>query len=189
MKSKWTSLLILLVIVVVLFMWVSGTYNSLVKKNEEVKTQQSNIQTQLQRRADLIPNLVNTVKGYAAHEKEVIQSVSDARAKLAGARTTGEALNADAELNQALSRLLVVVENYPDLKANANFRDLQAELEGTENRITIARKDYNNAARDYNTSIKKFPSVIFANIFGFSEVPYFEAAPGSEKVPEVNFEE
>jgi LemA protein len=187
MKSKWTPIIVMLAIVVILVMWVSSTYNGLVRKSEEEKTQQSNIQTQLQRRADLIPNLVNTVKGYAAHEKEVIQSISDARAKLAGAKTTGEALNADAELGQALSRLLVVVENYPTLKADANFRDLQAQLEGTENRITVARKDYNNSARDYNTSIKRFPSVIFANMFGFSEVQYFEAAPGSEKVPEVKF--
>jgi LemA protein len=107
MKSKWTPIIIMLAVVVILVMCVSGTYNGLVRKSEEVKTQQSNIQTQLQRRADLIPNLVNTVKGYAAHEKEVIQSISDARARLAGARTTGEALNADAQLNQALSRLLV----------------------------------------------------------------------------------
>lgn len=187
MKSKWMPLIVVVVIIAVLGMCIAGTYNGLVRKSEEVKTQQSNIQTQLQRRADLIPNLVNTVKGYAAHEKEVIQSVADARSKLAGAPTTQEALNANNELNQALSRLLVVVERYPDLKANANFRDLQAQLEGTENRITVARKDYNNAAKDYNTSIKRFPTVIFANMFGFEEVPYFEASPESQKVPEVKF--
>lgn len=187
MKSRWMPLIIIIAVVAILGFWIGGTYNSLISKSEYVKTQQSNIQTQLQRRADLIPNLVNTVKGYAAHEKEVIQSIADARSKLAGAQTTQDALRANTELNQALSRLLVVVENYPDLKANANFRDLQAQLEGTENRITVARRDYNNAAQDYNTYIKRFPTVLFANMFGFRESPYFEAAPGSEKAPEVKF--
>ncbi|KPU45012.1 LemA family protein [Oxobacter pfennigii] len=187
MKSKFMPIVVIIAIIAVLGMWIAGTYNGLVSKSEEAKTQQSNIQTQLQRRADLIPNLVNTVKGYAAHESEVIQSVADARSKLAGAASTQEALNANDELNSALSRLLVVVENYPDLKANANFRDLQAQLEGTENRITVARKDYNTAVQDYNTSIKRFPTVIIANIFGYKELPYFEASPQSQNVPEVNF--
>ena len=187
MKSKWMPLIIVVVIIAVLVFWVAGSYNSLVSLNEQAKTQQSNIQTQLQRRTDLIPNLVNTVKGYAVHEKDVIQSVVDARSKLAGAPTTGDALKANGELNQALSRLLVVVENYPDLKASANFRDLQAQLEGTENRIAVARRDYNIAAQSYNTTTKRFPSVIFANMFGFKELPYYEASPGSQNVPEVKF--
>lgn len=187
MKNKWTPLIVVVVIIAVLGMWIGGAYNGLVKKSEDVKTYQSEIQNALQRRADLIPNLVNTVKGYAAHEQEVIQSVADARSKLSGASTTQDALNANDQLNQALSRLLVVVENYPDLKASANFRDLQAQLEGTENRIAVTRRDYNNSAREYNTSIKRFPTVIIANMFGFKEVPYFEAAPESQKAPEVKF--
>lgn len=187
MKSKWTPLIIIAAIVVVLVIWIAGTYNGLVSKSEYVKTKQSDIQSQLQRRADLIPNLVSTVKGYAAHEQSIIQSISDARSKLVGARTTEEALAANDQLTQALKGLTVIVENYPDLKASANFKALQDELEGTENRINVARQDYNRAANEYNTSIKKFPTVILANIFGFREVTYFEGAPGSEQVPQVNF--
>lgn len=189
MKSKWAPLIVVGIIVAVLVMWAAGTYNGLVKKREEVKRQQSEIQNVLQRRADLIPNLVNTVKGYAAHEEEVLKNISDARARMAGAASTEEALQASDELGQALSRLLVVVEQYPDLKASANFKELQAELAGTENRISVTRRDYNSAAREYNTSIQRFPTVILANMFGFDEVPYFEASPESQKAPEVNFEE
>lgn len=187
MKSKWAPLIIIIVIVAVIFMWVSGTYNGMVGKREYVKNKQSDIQSQLQRRADLIPNLVSTVKGYASHEQNIIQSIADARSKLVGAQTTQGALQANDQLTQALRGLTVIVENYPDLKASANFISLQDELSGTENRVNVARMDYNKAAREYNSSIKGFPTVIFANMFGFREVEYFEAAPGSEKVPEVKF--
>lgn len=187
MKSKNKSLIITIAVIVILVFWTAGKYNSMVKMSEEVKTNQSNIETNLQRRADLIPNLVSTVKGYAAHEREVIDSIAEARSKMAGAKSTEEALKADEELTQALSRLLVVVEQYPDLKANENFKMLQTELEGTENRIAIARRDYNEVAKSYNTQVKRFPTVIFAKMFGFEQVPYFEAAPGSEKAPEVKF--
>jgi LemA protein len=187
MKTKNKSLIIVIAVILILVFWTAGKYNGMVKTSEDVKTNQSNIETNLQRRADLIPNLVSTVKGYAAHESEVIDSIADARSKMAGAKTTEEALKADGELTQALSKLLVVVEQYPDLKANENFKMLQTELEGTENRIAIARRDYNESAKKYNTQIKRFPTNIFAKMFGFEQVPYFEAAPGSEKAPEVKF--
>lgn len=189
MKSKWMPFIIIVAIIAILVIWIAGTYNGLVSKREYVKTKQSDIESQLQRRADLIPNLVSTVKGYAAHEQKIIQSISDARSRMVGAKTTGEALSANDQLTQALRGLTVIVENYPDLKASANFRALQDELAGTENRINVARLDYNKAANEYNSSIKRFPAVIFANMFGFTEVDYFEAAPGSENVPEVNFGE
>lgn len=187
MKSKWMPLIIVAAILVIIVIWISGTYNGMISKSEYVKSKQSDIQSQLQRRADLIPNLVNTVKGYAAHEQSIIQSIADARSKLLGATTTQDALSANDQLTQALRGLTVIVENYPDLKASANYISLQDELSGTENRINVARMDYNKAARDYNSSIKTFPAVIFSNMFGFKEVPYFEPAPGSDKVPEVKF--
>lgn len=187
MKSRWMPLIIIAVIIVILAVWVAGSYNGMVSKSEYVKNKQSDIQSQLQRRADLIPNLVNTVKGYASHEQEIMNSIADARSKIVNAPTTQDALNANDQLTQVLRGLTVIVENYPDLKASANFIALQDELAGTENRINVARLDYNNAAREYNSSIKGFPTVIFAGIFGFSEVPYYEAAPGSDKAPNVNF--
>lgn len=185
-KSTIVWICIAVVVVLIAIFAVSG-YNSLVSARETVDAQLSNIDTQLQRRNDLIPNIVRTVQGYTDHESEVIGAVSDARAKLAGAQTTEELAAADSELSSALSRLLVVVENYPDLKADTQFTALTDELEGTENRIAVARKDYNEVARSYNTSIKTFPKVIFASIFGFEPVEYFEAAEGAEQVPQVNF--
>ena len=164
-----------------------GTYNSLVAQRENVDTQYSAIDTQLQRRIDLIPNIVNTVKGYAAHESEVFGAVSDARARLAGASTKEEAAEADSELTSAVSRLLMIAENYPDLKADTQFTALTDELAGTENRIAVARKDYNDAAKAYNTQIKTFPKVIIANLFGFEKAEYFEAADGAKSAPQVNF--
>lgn len=187
MKSRWMPTIIIAAIVVILAVWAAGSYNGMVNKSETVKSRQSDIESQLQRRADLIPNLVSTVKGYASHEQEIMNSIADARSKILSAATTQDALRANDQLTQVLRGLTVIVENYPDLKASANFTALQDELAGTENRINVARLDYNNAAKDYNSSIKGFPNVIFAGIFGFSEVPYYEAAPGSDKVPDVKF--
>lgn len=187
MKKGIGVLLVIAVIILIPLFMMAGSYNGLVSSRENVMEKKSQIDNQLQRRADLIPNLVNVVKGYAAHEKEVMEAVSDARAKLAGAADTSEKLKANQELNSALARLLMVVENYPDLKANENFRDLQVQLEGTENRIAVARRDYNNAAMSYNTRIKRFPTVIFAGMLGFKETPYFEAEESAKQVPEVNF--
>ena len=144
----------------------------MVSSRENVDSKWSQVDNQLQRRSDLIPNLVNTVKGYASHEKEVFQSVSDARAKMAGAKSVGDKLSANTELSGALSRLLAVAENYPQLKADQNFRQLQDELSGTENRIAVARKDYNDAVQNYNTKIKSLPYSLFAGALGFTERDY-----------------
>ncbi len=181
------ALIVVVVLIVIGVGWGVGGYNSLVSLRENVTTQSANIDTQLQRRTDLIPNLVNTVKGYAAHETEIMTAVSDARARLAGAEGMAEKAEADQALNSALSRLLMVVENYPDLKADAQYTALMDELAGTENRIAVARSDYNAVVRDYNKKIKTFPSVILANLFGFDEAEYFEAAEGSETPPTVDF--
>ena len=182
------GIIIAIVLVVVVGVWMVSGYNGLVTKAEAVDNAFSNIDTNLQRRADLIPNLVSTVKGYAAHEQEAIDSVTDARAKLAGAQTVEELANADSELTSALNRLMVVVENYPDLKASENFIQLSDELAGTENRIATARRDYNEVVQSYNSGIRKFPTNILAGLFGFSTKPYFEAADGADTVPEVNFD-
>ena len=181
-------LLSILAFIVILGIGCVGSYNNLVGLSETVKTQQSNIETQLQRRADLIPNLVNTVKGSSLHESSIIDEISNARASLSGASSLKEKANADEELTSALNRLMVVVENYPDLKANAQYSSLMDELAGTENRITVARKDYNDAVKVYNQKTKTFPTVIIANLFGFKESEYFEASEGAEKVPQVSFE-
>lgn len=190
--KKRTKLLVILgviaLVVIILVSSISGTYNSLVTLETNLESKQAAISTQLQRRSDLIPNLVSTVKGYAAHEEEVYTAIADARSKLAGADTVEEMSEADASLSGALSRLLVVVENYPELKANENFIALQDQLEGTENRIAVARNDYNNAANEYNAKIRRFPTNIFAGMFGFEKADYFEAEEGAEKVPEVSFE-
>lgn len=178
-------------VLLVILMIVGGvvsTYNGLVSKQETVQNKEAQVQTVLQRRADLIPNLVNTVKGYAAHEEEIYTALADARAKLNSASNPAEYTEAENAVNSALSRLLVVVENYPDLKASEQFINLQDELAGSENRVAVARKDYNDAVTVYNASIKKFPAVIFAGILGFDKADYFEAAPGAENVPQVNFD-
>ncbi len=187
MKKGTIILIAVIAVIAIIAFSCVGTYNSLVAQRENVDTQYSAIDTQLQRRIDLIPNIVNTVKGYAAHESEVFGAVSDARARLAGASTKEEAAEADSELTSAVSRLLMIAENYPDLKADTQFTALTDELAGTENRIAVARKDYNDAAKTYNTQIKTFPKVIIANLFGFEKAEYFEAADGAKSAPQVNF--
>lgn len=187
MKKGTIILIAVITVIAIIAFSCVGMYNSLVAQRENVDTQYSAIETQLQRRIDLIPNIVNTVKGYAAHESEVFGAVSDARARLAGASTKEEAAEADSELTSAVSRLLMIAENYPDLKADTQFTALTDELAGTENRIAVARKDYNDAAMTYNTQIKTFPKVIIANLFGFEKAEYFEAAEGAKSAPQVNF--
>lgn len=182
--------------VVIAFFMGFRSYNGLVEKDETVATAWSQVENQYQRRADLIPNLVATVKGYAAHEQETLQGVVEARSKATSTTIKADQMdeaalaqfqqNQDA-LSSALSRLMVVVEKYPELKANENFRDLQNQLEGTENRITVARQDFNNVAKEYNTSIRRFPTSIIASITGFEKRPYFEAKAGSEEAPAVDF--
>lgn len=177
-----------LAIIFILGAWSIGTYNGLVGLKENVDNQSSNISTQLQRRSDLIPNLVSTVKGYTSHESEVLNEISNSRTKLAGAQSMSEKAQADSQLSSALNRLLVVVENYPNLKADSQFTALTDELSGTENRIAVSRRDYNSAVKEYNQKIKTFPANVISGMFGFSSADYFEAAEGSEKAPTVTFE-
>ncbi|MCI6278495.1 MAG: LemA family protein [Bacteroidales bacterium] len=198
MKSKGS--LIAVIVVLVLVVWAVGAgikaNNNMVTKDEAVKTSWSQVENQYQRRADLIPNLVNTVKGYATHEKETLEGVINARAK--ATQTTVDPTNltpeamqeymaAQGELSQALGRLMVTVEQYPDLKANENFLALQSQLEGTENRISTERRRFNEVSKDYNTYIRTFPNSLFAGILGFDQKPYFEAESGAEKAPTVEF--
>ena len=163
-KKSLTVGIIVAVIVIALIGSIVGSYNNLVKLRENVTSAQSVVETQLQRRADLIPNLVNTVKGYASHEEDVFTAVADARTALSGAKTVDELNSAQSQLDSAVSRLLAIAESYPDLKANENFINLQDELAGTENRISVARQDYNDAAKEYNTKIQSFPASIIASI-------------------------
>ena len=188
MLRKYGIWIALGAILVIIALTLIPSYNNFVNREEDIDQAYAQIETQLQRRQDLIPNLVNTVKGYASQEKEVIQSVSDARSKLAGATTVEEQAEADAEVSSALSRLLVVVENYPDLKSNQNFQQLADELAGTENRLAVARKDYNDAVSSYNRSVKRFPGRVTASLFGFDERDYFKASEGAEEAPIVDFE-
>lgn len=189
MKMKRGTIILIVVIAVVLLLAVIciASYNGLVTKSEAVDDKLAAIDTQLERRMSLIPNLVNTVKGYAQHEETVMNAVLEARTKLAGASTVADKDAANNELSSALSRLLVVVENYPDLKANENFLNLQDELAGTENRIANARREYNEAVKRYNTDIKKFPGNIFAGLFGFTARDYFNASAEANEVPQVSF--
>lgn len=188
--------IIVLALVAVVVIWAIAGYNGLVKADETVSTAWSNVENQYQRRADLIPNLVNTVKGYAAHEKETFDAVVAARTRATqitvdADNMTPEKLQeyqeAQGAVGAALSRLIAISEAYPDLKANQNFKELQAQLEGTENRISVERRNFNNAAKEYNTSIRTFPRNILAGVFGFEKRPYFEAKDGAENVPSVNF--
>ncbi len=194
--KKWLPLIIILVIVFGIFRWGVGLNNTMVEKQETGKTQWANVESAYQRRADLIPNLVNTVKGYASHEKETLESVIQARAN--ATKTTIDPSNVTPQqmaqfqesqnsLTGALSRLMVVVEKYPDLKANQNFLELQSQLEGTENRINVERNRFNNLAKDYNIYIKKFPASMLAGMLGFNPLVLFQAAEGSEKAPTVDF--
>ena len=174
-------------VVVLLGIALISANNNLVSLETKVDGALANIDTNLQRRADLIPNLVSTVKGYAAHEQAAIDSVTEARAKLTGASTVEEKAEADSALTAALNNLLVVVENYPDLKASANFTQLADELAGTENRIAVARRDYNDAVQTYNTAIRKFPASLVAGLFGFAPKEYFRAEDSAQDVPDVSF--
>lgn len=187
-KGLVIGIAVALAVVLIVVGGLISTYNGLVDKQAQVDQADAQIQNYLQRRADLIPNLVNTVKGYAAHEEDVYTALADARSKLNSASGTEEYAEANEAFESALSRLLVIVENYPELKANQNFIALQDELSGTENRIATARKDYNDAVTEYNKSIKKFPTVIFAGMLGFDEAELFEASEESQTVPTVNFE-
>ncbi|MGE4272761.1 MAG: LemA family protein [Desulfitobacterium sp.] len=182
--KKW---LIPVGIILILAMILGSGYNNLVTLNETVDNSWSQVENQLQRRADLIPNLVNTVKGYAEHESEVFTDIADARSRLIGAGSVGEAAEADAELSSALSRLLAISESYPQLKADANFRGLQDELAGTENRIATTRMDYNNVVQTYNTKIKRLPTALYAGILGFDEREYFKADASAQETPTVDF--
>ena len=174
-------------VIAIFVIMLMSSYNGFVNAEENVNQSYAQIENQLQRRLDLIPNLVSTVKGYASHEKEVITAVSDARSKLAGAKTPAEQATANDQLSGALSRLLVVVENYPDLKANQQFTQLMDELSGTENRISVARKDYNEQVAEYNKKVKRFPGALVASMTGFEQKEYFKADPNATKVPEVKF--
>lgn len=187
MKKSVIITIIIIAVVILIGGALASSYNGLVRKAEGVDNAFSNIDTNLQRRADLIPNLVNTVKGFASHETEIMKQVTDARAKLAGATTVEDKANANGELTSALNRLMVVVENYPDLKSSANFTQLADELAGTENRISIARKDYNDSVKEYNLQIKKFPTNMIAGMFGFEEKQYFTASENANQVPNVEF--
>ncbi|WAM33885.1 LemA family protein [Caldicellulosiruptor morganii] len=187
MKKRSQVLIITGAVIVIFLMYLFSLYNGLVKAEENVSSKWSQVENQLQRRADLIPNLVNTVKGYAKHEKEILEKLAEARSKLINSKTVEDKAKADEELSGLLSRLLVIVENYPDLKADRTFTMLMDELSGTENRIAVARKDYNDAVMSYNTRIKVFPTVVIARLFGFEPKPYFRAQESANQVPKVDF--
>ncbi len=187
----------LVILVLIIGGWLTGMYNSLVKLDEGVNQAWAQVQNQYQRRLDLIPNLVETVKGYATHESTVFTEVAEARASVGKLQVTPEILNnpqtfqkfqeAQATLTSALSRLLAVAENYPQLKANENFLQLQSQLEGTENRIAVERQRFNETVQSYNVRIRTFPTAMFAGMLGFNQKAYFQAEPGAEKVPKVKF--
>lgn len=196
MKKKTIIWIVVAVVILGSFAWVKNVYNKLVSADEIAQSMWSQVENVYQRRADLIPNLVATVKGYAAHESETLESVVAARAKATQVTVDPSNLTAESvakfneaqgELSTALGRLLLIQENYPDLKANENFRDLQAQLEGTENRIATERMKFNQAVKDYNTTIRRFPANIIASAFGFEKKGYFEAQAGAETAPKVEF--
>ena len=188
--------LALIAIVAIVVIWAISGYNGLVTLDEKVSNAWSNVETQYQRRADLIPNLVSTVKGYATHEKETLEGVVEARSKATSIKLDADNLTpeklaafqkAQGDVTTALGKLLAITENYPDLKANENFKELQAQLEGTENRITVARMEFNKQAKELNTQIRRFPKNLLASIFGIDKRAYFEAAEGAAQAPKVEF--
>lgn len=196
MKKGLVILVAVAAVVLGIFFWFQSNYNSMVKMDEGVQAAWSQVENVYQRRADLIPNLVATVKGYASHEQQTLEGVISARSKATQITVNPEDLTseqmekfqkAQGELGSALGKLLAITENYPDLKANTNFLELQAQLEGTENRIAVERKKFNDAARVYNTTIRQFPKNIVAGMFGFEKKPYFEAAEGAQEAPKVEF--
>lgn len=194
--KKNKGLIITIVVIALVAIWGISSYNGLVSMDENVSNQWANVETQYQRRSDLIPNLVNTVKGYAKHESQTLEAVMAARSqatqvKIDPSNCTPQQLTAyqkaQGDVTTALGKLLAITENYPDLKANQNFLELQSQLEGTENRINVARKDFNDTAKKYNTSLRRFPRNIIASMFGFEKHNYFEAEAGAEKAPKVEF--
>lgn len=187
MKKTLGPIMIVVLLIVVLALMLIPSYNGFVNGEENVDQAYAQVENQLQRRLDLIPNLVESVKGFANQEKEVIDSVTEARARLAGAGSPEDQATANDELSGALSRLLVVVENYPDLKSDVNFRQLMDELAGTENRLSVARQDYNNVVADFNRKVKRFPGIMLAGIFGFDEKEYFKADAAAQDAPEIDF--
>ncbi len=196
MKKGLIVILAIAAVVIGLFFWFQGTYNGMVKMDEGVQAAWSQVENVYQRRADLIPNLVSTVKGYAAHEQETLEGVISARSKATQLTVDSDNLTPDklaqynkaqGELGAALGKLLAITENYPDLKANQNFLQLQSQLEGTENRIAVERQKFNETARKYNTAIRQFPKNIVAGMFGFEKKPYFEAQEGAQQAPKVEF--
>ena len=196
MSKKSITLIVICALVVLLGGYGCSSYNGMVQKDEAAATAWSNVQSQYQRRADLIPNLVNTVKGYATHEKSTLEAVMQARSQATQVRidpancTPGQLAayqKAQGDVTTALGKLLAITENYPQLKANENFLELQSQLEGTENRINVARKDFNDTAKEYNVAIRRFPKSILASMFGFEKHNYFEAEAGAEKAPKVEF--
>ncbi|MBZ0244095.1 MAG: LemA family protein [Bacteroidales bacterium] len=196
MKKTLIIIGIILLVIVMFYAFFKNTYNTMVLNNEQVDAQWAQVENVYQRRADLIPNLVNTVKGFAKQEQEVLTGVVEARAKASSINVNADNLTeanlqafqkAQEGLSGALSRLMVVVERYPELKSNQNFLELQAQLEGTENRITVERMKFNETTRTYNTYIKSFPQTMLAGMFGFDDKPYFEATQGADQVPQVEF--
>lgn len=187
MKKLLGPIGIIILILVLFALLFIPKYNSLVTAEENVDSKWAQVENQLQRRYDLIPNLVESVKGYANHEQEVIASITQARAQMGSANTPEEQAAANDALTGALSRLLVVVENYPNLKADTNFRQLMDELAGTENRLAVAREDYNNEVQQFNKQVKRFPGNLMAGMFGFEQKEYFKAAAGADKAPSIDF--
>lgn len=188
MKRTWIIVIALLLLIIGLpAMLATSTYNQLVEMDESVNSHWKQVENLMQRRYDLIPNLVEVTKGYASHEKEVFTAIADARARIGQGGSREEIIDANQELSGALSRLLVLTENYPELQASEQFVRLQDELAGTENRLSVARQDYNNTVKTYNQKIRRFPASIFANIFGFETQPYFEMTPGANDAPKVTF--
>ena len=195
-KPKHLGLIITIVVIAIVALWGISSYNGLVSMDENVQNKWSNVETSYQRRSDLIPNLVSTVKGYATHERQTLEAVMKARSeatqvKIDPSNCTPDQLaayqKAQGNVTSALGKLLVIQERYPELKANENFLELQSQLEGTENRINVARKDFNDAAKEYNTSLRRFPRSIIASMCGFEKRAYFEAEAGAEKAPKVEF--